>query len=85
MYNEKVLNSVQTWLPGFSAMYHYTTFDMASAAEATTLGGLLSEQGELSFLLFLGCMTATLHLVNEPHPHVPVNLTRNSTAAIVQE
>jgi len=31
MYNEKGLNSVQTWLPGFSAMYHYTKFDMASA------------------------------------------------------
>src|SRR5260370_31206160 len=30
MYNEKVLNSVQTWLPGFSAMYHYTKFGMAS-------------------------------------------------------
>jgi hypothetical protein len=25
MYNEKVLNSVQTWLLGFSAMHHYTT------------------------------------------------------------
>jgi len=25
MYNEKVLNSVQTGLPGFSAMYRYTT------------------------------------------------------------
>jgi hypothetical protein len=30
MYNEKVLNSVQTWLPGFSAICHYTKFDMAS-------------------------------------------------------
>jgi len=30
MHNDKVLNSVQTWLPGFSAMYHYTTFGMAS-------------------------------------------------------
>jgi len=30
MYNEKVLNSVQTWLPDFSAMYHYTKFGMAS-------------------------------------------------------
>ncbi len=30
MYNEKVLNSVQTWLPGFSAMYYYTKFGMAS-------------------------------------------------------
>ncbi len=32
MYNEKVLNSVQTWFPGFSAMCHYTKFGMASAA-----------------------------------------------------
>ena len=31
MYNEKVLNSVQTWLPGFSAMYHYTKFGMVSS------------------------------------------------------
>jgi hypothetical protein len=28
--NEKVLNSVQTWLLDFSAMYHYTKFGMAS-------------------------------------------------------
>jgi len=26
MYNDKVLNSVQTWLPGFSAMDHCTKF-----------------------------------------------------------
>jgi len=31
MYNEKVLNSVQTWLLGFSVMYHYTKFGMASS------------------------------------------------------
>jgi len=30
MYNEKVLNAVQIGLPGFSAMYHYTKFGMAS-------------------------------------------------------
>ncbi len=30
VYNEKALNPVQTWLPGFSSMYHYTTFDMVS-------------------------------------------------------
>lgn len=30
-YKEKVLNSVQTGLPGFSAMYYYTTFGMASS------------------------------------------------------
>jgi hypothetical protein len=30
MYNEKVLNPVQIWLPDFSAMYHYTKFGMAS-------------------------------------------------------
>src|SRR5258708_31326958 len=30
MYNDKVLNSIQTWLPGFSATYHYTTIGMAS-------------------------------------------------------
>ena len=32
MYNEKVLNAVQIGLPGFSAMYHYTKFGMASPA-----------------------------------------------------
>ncbi len=31
MYNEKALNPVQTWLPDFSAMCHYTKFGMASA------------------------------------------------------
>jgi hypothetical protein len=36
MYNEKALNSIQTWLPGFSAMYQYTTIEMASI-----VGGLL--------------------------------------------
>jgi hypothetical protein len=30
MYNEKVLNPVQTWLPGFSAICLYTTIGMAS-------------------------------------------------------
>jgi len=30
MCSEKTLNTVQTWLPGFSAMQHYTTFGMAS-------------------------------------------------------
>ena len=30
MYNEKALNPIQTWLPGFSAMCRYTTFGMAS-------------------------------------------------------
>ncbi len=30
-HNEKVLNPVQTRLSGFSAMYHYTTFGMASS------------------------------------------------------
>src|SRR5260370_25505891 len=30
MYNEKALNLVQAWLPGFSAIYHYTKFGMAS-------------------------------------------------------
>jgi hypothetical protein len=28
--NEKVLSSAQTWLLGFSTIYHYTTFGMAS-------------------------------------------------------
>ena len=28
IFNEKVLKSVQTWLPGFSAMCHYTKFGM---------------------------------------------------------
>ncbi len=32
VYNDKMLNSIQTWPPGFSAMYHYTKFDMASMA-----------------------------------------------------
>ncbi len=31
MHNDKMLNSVQTWLPGFSAMCHYTKFGMASS------------------------------------------------------
>jgi len=30
MYNDKILNSVQIWLLGFSAMYHNTKFGMAS-------------------------------------------------------
>src|SRR5690242_57726 len=30
MYKEKALNPIQTWLLGLSAIYHYTTFDMAS-------------------------------------------------------
>jgi len=30
MYNEKVLNSIQIWLPGFSAMCHYTKFGIVS-------------------------------------------------------
>jgi len=30
MYNEKAPKPVQTWLPGFSAMYRYTTSGMAS-------------------------------------------------------
>src|SRR5260370_19683129 len=29
-YNEKALNPVQTWLPDFSAMCHYTKFGMVS-------------------------------------------------------
>jgi hypothetical protein len=33
MYNDKVLNSAQTWLPGFSAMYHCTQFGMASCTD----------------------------------------------------
>ncbi len=36
LYCEKVLKSVQTWLPGFSAMGHYTTFAIAS--KCTHLG-----------------------------------------------
>ena len=28
--HDKVLNSVQTWHPGFSALFHYTKFGMAS-------------------------------------------------------
>ena len=31
MCNEKALNPLQTWLPGFSAMYHYTKLGMASS------------------------------------------------------
>jgi hypothetical protein len=30
MCSEKALHTVQTWLPGFSAMHHYTKFDIAS-------------------------------------------------------
>jgi hypothetical protein len=30
MYNQKALNHVQTRLPDFSVMCHYTKFDMAS-------------------------------------------------------
>src|SRR6266700_571081 len=30
VYNKKVLNSVQPWPRSFSAMCHYTKFDMAS-------------------------------------------------------
>jgi hypothetical protein len=37
MYNEKALNPVQTWLPGFSAMCRYTTIDMASLPASSTL------------------------------------------------
>jgi hypothetical protein len=36
MYNEKALNTVQTWLAGFSAMCRYTTFGMASARGSFT-------------------------------------------------
>ncbi len=36
MCNEKALNPLQTWLTGFSAMYHYTTFGTASAAKLAT-------------------------------------------------
>ena len=38
VYNEKVLNSVQTGLPDFSAMYHYTKYDMASGSLALLVG-----------------------------------------------
>ena len=34
---EKMLNSVRAWLPGFSAMYHYTKFGMASMPPAQAL------------------------------------------------
>src|SRR5258708_28719659 len=37
-----MLNSVQAWLPGFSAMYHYTKFDMASTIILTGIVGLLA-------------------------------------------
>ncbi len=38
-HNEKVLNPVQTWLSGFSAMYHYTKYGMASTRRVPgTLG-----------------------------------------------
>jgi len=30
VYNEKALNPVSTWLPGFSALWQYTTFGTAS-------------------------------------------------------
>ena len=30
MYYENLLNSVQVWFPGFSAVYHYPRFGMAS-------------------------------------------------------
>src|SRR5260370_38846054 len=42
VYNDKMLNSVQAWLPGFSAMYHYTKFDMASTIILTGIVGLLA-------------------------------------------
>jgi len=34
MRSEKALNPVQTWLPSFSAIHHYTTFGMASLRRA---------------------------------------------------
>jgi len=43
MYNDKMLNSVQTWLPDFSAIYHDTKFGMASGS----IGEGKKESGQL--------------------------------------
>src|SRR6266568_7110723 len=43
VYNKKVLNSVQPWPRSFSAMCHYTKFDMASEIDGKQMVSLTVE------------------------------------------
>ncbi len=47
MCNEKALNPVQTWLPDFSAVCHYTKFGMASNKLSKIAADMKSDVGRI--------------------------------------